>query len=81
MSWKGTIGILFGGIAALLAGLETYTLMDDVPNNHITASIRELANGDLGILVLLGAVAAAAGITAHIFPNWGGGKTPPGGHE
>ena len=61
------IAIFVLGVAALLI-LETLTLADSVPNNHITAIIRSAWEGD-GDWVILWLVGSIGYLGGHFFAS------------
>ena len=63
---------LIARFALLLLALESYTLRDDVPENHIAAAVRTMTKRHTGLVVLLwGLVNLVVGLIAgHIWSAW-----------
>jgi len=71
-----TAVVVFGGVGALLGGWEWYTLVvTPAPDDHITASLRAMAQTDLGVLILMGVSFVLGVVAGHVWNKWGGNET------
>lgn len=70
MDYRLTVFIILGGAALLGIVVETVTVLNKTPDDHITAAFRRMSKTDLGHLILTVTAWVVGVIMGHIWHAW-----------